>query len=474
MTQRLPWLVSVFTAGLMLSGDLRIHARIWLIGHWTAPDALSDVWGYQDSITGRTYALVGGVSGTYIVEITQPDSPLLRIFIPGPRSVWRDIKTWQYYAYIVHDLTQDSPVCLQIVDMSQIGTNDTILVYTWDFGGTIESAHNLWIDEKGRLFLWGATTSSGSSVNLIADLTGDPLQPGMIGVYQPPGVSPPYIHDGYVKNDTLFGAHIYAGLVSIAHIVSSSSIPVIGTTYTPGMFAHNVWAEGRWMVSTDERTDAPVVLWDISDPSSPQMVAQFNSTHSVGSIPHNAIILGDLVFVSHYTDGVIQLRILPQGDLQEIGWYDTSPLSGEGFYGCWGVYPFLDSLVLASDIEQGLYILGWDTVQDPALGISRAEHPEITGNAHIQWVIWRMVPGQQGWWLEWECKGGGDVSSGMWRIYTVDGRLIGAGTTSGFTCPTRGSIWIPGMGSRYSGLGPVYIEYIEFPDRRWQAWTWMF
>ena len=43
----------------------------------------------------------------------------------------------------------------------------------------------------------------------------------------------------------------------------------------------------------------------------------------------------------------------------EVGTFDTSPnFSGDGFYGCWGVYPWLPSgLIIASDIEDGLYVL---------------------------------------------------------------------------------------------------------------------
>jgi len=44
----------------------------------------------------------------------------------------------------------------------------------------------------------------------------------------------------------------------------------------------------------------------------------------------------------------------------EVGNYDTSPaFNGNGFNGCWGVYPWLPSgLIIATDIENGLYILG--------------------------------------------------------------------------------------------------------------------
>ena len=49
----------------------------------------------------------------------------------------------------------------------------------------------------------------------------------------------------------------------------------------------------------------------------------------------------------------------------EVGNYDTAPsFGGDGFNGCWGVYPYLPSgLIIASDIEEGLYVLNPNYVQ---------------------------------------------------------------------------------------------------------------
>ncbi|HNO06752.1 MAG TPA: carboxypeptidase regulatory-like domain-containing protein, partial [Flavobacteriales bacterium] len=45
-------------------------------------------------------------------------------------------------------------------------------------------------------------------------------------------------------------------------------------------------------------------------------------------------------------------------NIVEVGRFDTSPLTGDGFDGAWGVYPFLPSgRLLVSDIQEGLFIL---------------------------------------------------------------------------------------------------------------------
>src|SRR5690606_29387539 len=62
---------------------------------------------------------------------------------------------------------------------------------------------------------------------------------------------------------------------------------------------------------------------------------------------------------SYYTYGIVIYDATHPDNLVEVGHYDTSPHSGYGFKGAWGVYPFLPSgNLLVSDIEGGLFVLG--------------------------------------------------------------------------------------------------------------------
>ena len=77
-------------------------------------------------------------------------------------------------------------------------------------------------------------------------------------------------------------------------------------------------------------------------------------------IPHNTFVYGNFLVTSYYRDGVVIHDATYPSNLIEVGNYDTAPsMSGDGFNGCWGVYPYLPSgLIIASDIEEGLFILG--------------------------------------------------------------------------------------------------------------------
>jgi hypothetical protein len=62
--------------------------------------------------------------------------------------------------------------------------------------------------DNGYVYLYGANNGSGIDGIVIGDLS-DPWNPTVAGVYD--GY---YVHDGYVRNDTVWACHIYDGFFS--------------------------------------------------------------------------------------------------------------------------------------------------------------------------------------------------------------------------------------------------------------------
>jgi uncharacterized membrane protein YuzA (DUF378 family) len=75
-----------------------------LVGQLNYDLILNDIWGYtaEDSVE---YALVGLTGGFSIVSLEDPSVPKEVAFIDGTSSTWRDIKTWDHYAYVVTEAT---------------------------------------------------------------------------------------------------------------------------------------------------------------------------------------------------------------------------------------------------------------------------------------------------------------------------------------------------------------------------------
>ncbi|MEY2963523.1 MAG: hypothetical protein RL754_784, partial [Bacteroidota bacterium] len=90
--------------GLQASGQGGSALNIIKKAHMTYQNDNNDIWGYTDAV-GTNYALVGTTAGVSIVDVSVPTSPVKKQFVPGPYSIWRDLKTWDHYAFVTHDNT---------------------------------------------------------------------------------------------------------------------------------------------------------------------------------------------------------------------------------------------------------------------------------------------------------------------------------------------------------------------------------
>lgn len=310
---------------------------------------LNDVWGYTD-VQGREYALVGLTNGVSIVDIHSDSTELHEVaFVPGPASTWRDLKVWQDFAYV----TTEADTGLLMIDLRQLPQRVDYRYDTLSIG--LRSAHNLFIDSSGRAFIFGSNLANGGAV--ILDLTGpDPFQPTLLGYY-----SEDYIHDGYVRHDTLWSAEIYKGWIAVVDVSDPANPKRITTFSTPSNFAHNCWLsdDGTTLFTTDERPYGQVAAFAVSDLDNVEQIGRYQKDPGTGMIPHNVFFKNGYLITSYYRQGVTITDAHRPRNLVEVGWYDTSPFDpGPGFEGCWGVYPFLPSgKLLATDRQTGLYVL---------------------------------------------------------------------------------------------------------------------
>lgn len=320
---------------------------------------LNDVWGYADT-AGNEYALVGVRNGFSVVDVTVPTSPVEEFFIPGANSTWRDIKTWSHYAYVMHDFSNTPPNNgLLIVDLDSLTTPRYKFMYPkLTINGVEDSAtrsHNLWIDENGVLYIFGADVGLGGAIML--DVATDPWNPAYLGIY-----NSTYLHDGFARGDTLWGAALSNGMV--ATDVSVKSQPqFLAQWNTPSIFAHNCWPsdDNKTIFTTDEVSSGYIAAYDVSDLSNVTETDRMRVVPNNQTIPHNAHVLGNLVYTSYYTYGLHVMDAQDPAWLIEVASFDTSPLSGDGYDGAWGCYPFLPSgTVLITDMQEGLFTLEYN------------------------------------------------------------------------------------------------------------------
>ena len=319
--------------------------------------ASSNIWGYVDTL-GNEYALVGTADGVRIIDVTNPVAPVQRFLVAGNTSSWREIKTWSKYAYVTTEATSPS-LGIQIIDLSNLpaSVNSKFWRGTGAINNLLNKAHALHV-EAGYLYLYGTNLYGGAP--LLVNLLPDPWNPVYTGTcsYGPS----PYVHDGFVRNDTLFAAHIYAGVFNVWNVANKTAPILVSTQPTPGAFTHNAWLtdNSRILLTTDEVSNSFLTAFDISDPYNitelDRVQSQFPGS---GSIVHNTHVRNDFAVTSWYRDGITIVDAGRRGNLITTGYYDcNTSLAGNGFNSIWGVYPFLPSgNLVCSDIEQGLFVL---------------------------------------------------------------------------------------------------------------------
>jgi choice-of-anchor B domain-containing protein len=341
------WTLLTLLPGLGSALRAQSSLNTTLLGNLPYPAELSDIWGWHNPVDGREYALVGVFDGFSIADVTDPTNPVALHFVPGAGSIWRDVKTWGHYAYV----TNESAGGLLIVDLS--GLPGSINTWNWTGGGLdYSTAHNIFMDENGIAYLCG---SNGSLGTLFLDVDANPTNPPVVGSY-----TTRYVHDLYVRGDTMWTAEINNGIFSVVDISDKTSPVVLATQGTTSDFSHNIWVsdDARWLVTTDEVSGAFIDAYDVSDLSDIRRLDTWQSNPGSGVIPHNVFILGNYLLTSYYRDGLTVTDATFPDNMIQTGWYDTSPLSGTGFNGAWGTYPYLPSgKVLVSDIEGGLFVL---------------------------------------------------------------------------------------------------------------------
>jgi len=313
----------------------------------------NDIWGWVDPNDGGEYALVGLNDGFACVNVSSPSNPTLEFQIADINSTWRDVKTWGNYAYV----TTEADAGLLIVDLTDMTGNTNWHVSNFtnpNTGASVEftAAHNLYIDENGICYIFGASSATGNSPSdgaIFLDVAANATAPHYLGEW-----NEHYIHDGMVRGDTMYAGCIYAGELYVVDVSDKNNPSTLGTHSTPNNFTHNAWIsdDGDFVFTTDETSDAYLAAYDITDCNNIQEVDRIQSNPGSSSIPHNTHVDGNFLITSYYRDGTTVHDISQPNNMVQVAYYDSYSGSGNGFDGCWGTYPYLPSgIIISSDIN---------------------------------------------------------------------------------------------------------------------------
>ncbi|RMZ49093.1 choice-of-anchor B family protein [Candidatus Marinimicrobia bacterium PRS2] len=317
---------------------LEFKCNMDIASYFTFGQGTSDITGYYQD--GREFAAVGLVQDVAaIVDITDPENPFEVGRISGTPNIWRDLKYWNRHVYIGTEAEQG----VRVVSVDD--PDNPVLVYTiTDF----LDSHNIHIDADGYLYVIGSTEYA----IMIYDLS-IPDMPELVGTW-----NDEYLHDIEVYNNKLYGAAIYSGNFYIIDVSDKTNPTTIVTHHTGGVMTHDcaVTYNEQYLITADETSGGHIKIWDISNYDNINLVSEY-MTHPEHSV-HNVYVRPgtNLMIMSYYVDGTRVLDISDPVNPVEVGYFDTSDLTGL-YDGNWGTYAYLPSgHIISSDRQNGLFI----------------------------------------------------------------------------------------------------------------------
>ena len=337
----------------------------------------SDLWGWTDPLTSREYALMGRSNGVAFVDVTDPANSVYLGNLPsatGSDTLWRDIKTYENYAYVVADGSV-GPHGLQVFDLTNLrGVDSPRTFNNFTTENTFRNAHNLVLNEEsGFAYVVGSDIGGGRA--LAYDLS-NPANPNFTGVIEVDG----YIHDAQVVNyrgpdpdhqgrEIMFSASVNDFV--IIDVTDKSNPFRIWEDFHPNtQYTHQGWLseDQATFYINDELDTRWTHKWDITDVDNPIYRGSINETAGT-ALDHNLYVKGKYQYQANYTAGIRVFEMTNPGgsagsDLQEVAWFDTypendfgDPSSGASFVGAWTTYPFFDSgTIITSDLVRGLFV----------------------------------------------------------------------------------------------------------------------
>ena len=315
----------------------------------------SACWSYIHG-DGREYAAIGASNGTAIYNVTDPYNVHRVAYIPGPNSLWREMKSYRNWLYIVTE-GFGTGTGLQVVRMTNPEAPLLVTTYTTNF----VTAHTVAVDTARALLICNGTRNpQGAATGMRILSLANPEAPVEVGGW-PGGTIPVandlYVHDCVPIGNRIYAASINAGIERVLDFTSPAAVTEIHEWTYPGAFTHNCWpdASQHWLYVTDEINGEPLKIFDISNVMSPLEVNGITSNPQ--AIVHNAHVKGNELYLSNYTEGIRILDLSDPAHPAEFGWADSYPGPSGGYGGVWEVCPIFPSgTVIASDMQTGLYV----------------------------------------------------------------------------------------------------------------------
>ena len=339
-------------------------------------DRGNDSWGWTDPDNGDEYAIMGVKNGTVFIDISNPINPVYLGKLPSHTgsSIWRDIKVYQNYAYVVSEANNHGMQVFDLTRLRDVSNPPEIFTEDAHYDG-FGSSHNIVINEEsGYAYSVGDNTYSGGPHFI--DIS-DPSNPTAAGGYADDG----YTHDAQVvmyngPDTDYIGKEIYVGSnedrVVIVDVTDKNNPQHIASvSYSNDSYTHQGWMtdDFKYYILGDEADEiifgfnTKTIILDLTDLDNP--IHSFDYNGSTLATDHNGYVNGDVFYLANNAAGlrVIDISDISNGEMTEIGSFDSHPLNDfAGYEGIWSTYPYFESGNIVISDREGFFVVKSSTL----------------------------------------------------------------------------------------------------------------
>lgn len=470
--------------------------KVRLRSQSTPACATSSSLKFADIYGDGNIAVMGSYNcrGVFIYDITNPDAPVLaNWYNPGANQQFLEAIVIGNRGYFgsgngggVHvvDLTNPySPVLLGTVT----STN----------ANAFNSIHEMVVfNQNGATYLIENFNGFSTKILKVINVT-NPTAPVWIRDITPTEVS--WVHAVHIRGDRMFtsgwGTSSVRGRTEIYNIanIGTTAPSLLGFIEDPtcascGNSMHSSWSseDGNFLYSARETSNGSgdVRVYNITNPASPTLVNSLtmNNLNLNAVTPHNPVVMGNKLYVSWYQAGVQVFDISTPSQPKRIGQFDTfqtafapddsakNALTDEPwdiicggtnlqnalpttYDGNWAVYPFLgENKVLAGDLTNGLLVLDVSR----AVALPKNVVSDFDGDGKTDFSVYTPASGI--WKIEQSTDNGySEINFGIAEDKLVTGDYDGDGKSDlAIFRPSTGTWWI-----RYSS-NPSNFAAVNF------------
>jgi len=349
-------------------------------------------WKFADLYGDGNLAVLGtyGCNGAFIFDVSNPDAPVLKKWYnPAPEQQFLEAIVIGNRGYFGSGIGNDG---VHIVDLTDPANPVLLGKVNAAAGGGYPTIHEMMVFDQGasRYLLENSNNTSNSNLKII-DIT-NPAAPVLKWDFVSGAGG--WMHAMHIRNNRMYLSGFFSSTkIDIFDItnLASQAPALIGSVPVGAGSNHSSWTNesGEYLYSARELSNGDVRVYDVRNPASPLLVRTIRAADlSINAItPHNPVVKGNKLYVAWYQAGTQVFDISDPTNPIRVAQYDSyqpefapsdedlRKLDGlepwdivcgsanfnalpSNYGGNWSVYPFLgDDRVLMGDLTSGLLIV---------------------------------------------------------------------------------------------------------------------